>query len=65
MKTLWSVELEANSWEDDLFNGTFDECVKYCEEYDYTIDGKEARLVKILVDEDGCVLEALEIVNEL
>ena len=65
MKTLWSVELEGNMWNDDTFNGTFDECVEYCKEYDYAIDGKEARLAKILVDEDGCVLEALEIVNEL
>nr|DAO65198.1 MAG TPA: hypothetical protein [Caudoviricetes sp.] len=65
MKTLWSVELEGNMWNDDTFNGTFDECVEYCEEYNYLIDGKEARLAKILVDENGCVLEALEIVNEL
>lgn len=65
MKTLWSVELEGNMWNDDTFNGTFDECVEYCKECDYAINGKEARLVKILVDEDGCVLEALEIVNEL
>lgn len=65
MKTLWSVELEGNMWNDDTFNGTFDECVEYCKKYNYLIDGKEARLAKILVDENGCVLEALEIVNEL
>lgn len=65
MKTLWSVELEGNMWNDDTFNGTFDECVEYCEEYNYLIDGKEVRLAKILVDENGCVLEVLEIVNEL
>ena len=52
-------------WNDDTFNGTFDECVEYCKKYNYLIDGKEARLAKILVDENGCVLEALEIVNEL
>ena len=65
MKTLWSVELEGNMWNDDTFNGTFDECVEYCKKCNYLIDGKEARLAKILVDENGCVLEALEIVNEL
>lgn len=65
MKTLWSVELEGNMWNDDTFNGTFDECVEYCKKYNHLIDGKEARLAKILVDENGCVLEALEIVNEL
>lgn len=60
----WSVELEDNSWDDDIFNGTYEECIDYCNEYDYKIDGVEARLVKVLL-EDGCVVEALEIVNEI
>lgn len=61
---MWSVELEGNSWNDDTFNGSYSECVEYCEKYDYKIDGQEARIAKILV-EDGCVLEVLEIVEEL
>lgn len=61
---LWSVELEGNSWNDDTFNGTFEECTEYCKEYDYKVDGEEARIAKILV-EDSCVLEVLEIVEEL
>ncbi len=60
---LWSVELEGNSWNDDTFNGSYKECVQYCEKYDYKI-GQDARLAKILV-EDGCVIEVLEIVEEL
>lgn len=61
---MWSVELEGNSWNDDTFNGTYEECVDYCKEYDYTVDGDEARIAKILV-EDGCVIEVLELVEEL
>ena len=64
MKTLWSVELEANGYEDDTFNGTFEECIEYCKDYDYAI-GTDCRLAKILVDEDGFVAECLEIVEEL
>ena len=65
MKTVWSVELEANNWDDDLFNGTFEECVKYCEERDYKVDGEEARLAKLQLNEDGSVAECLEIVDEI
>lgn len=61
---MWSVELEGNSWNDDTFNGTYEECIEYCQEQNYKIDGQDARLAKILV-EDGCVLEVLEIVEEL
>lgn len=64
MKEIWSVELEGNSWNDDTFNGTYEECVKYCEEADYRIDGKEARLAKVLID-GNYVVECLEIVEEL
>lgn len=65
MEIVWSVELESNSWDDDLFNGTFEECVKYCEERDYKIDGEEARLAKLQLDESRYVVECLEIVNEI
>lgn len=61
---LWSVELEANTWNDDTFNGTYDECIQYCEDYDYKIDGKEARLAHVVI-EDGVVIDTIEIVNEV
>ena len=31
-KTLFSVELESNSWCDDTLNGTLDECKSYIKE---------------------------------
>ena len=53
----WSVELKDNSWNDDTFNGTYEECIKYCEDNDYTIDGETARLAEIEVDANtGCVI---------
>ena len=64
MKILWSVELEANGYEDDTFNGTFEECIEYCKDYGYAI-GKDGRLAKIVVEEDGCVSECVEIVEEI
>ena len=58
----WSVEL-APDYADDTFNGTYEECIEYCKEKNYEV-GTDCQLVKILV-EDGCVLEALEIVTEI
>ena len=62
---IWSVEHNANSWDDDMFNGTFDECVEYCKENNYKIDGVECRLAEIGLDERGCVVETYNIVNEI
>ncbi len=63
-KEIWSVELEATLWTDDIFNGSYDECIEWCKKNDYKIDGKEARLARLLT-EDDCVLETLEIVDDL
>lgn len=30
-KRAWSVELESNAWQDDTFNGTVNECIRYCQ----------------------------------
>ena len=62
---MWSVETEANSWNDDEFNGTFDECVQYCKANDYKIDGEFARLAEIEVDERGCVIDTYRIVEDI
>lgn len=64
-KVIWSVELESCNWNDDIFSGSYAECVEFCSERGYEIDGKTGRLAKILVDEDGCVLEVLEIMEDL
>lgn len=53
MKT-WSVELEANMWNDDTFNGTFEECVAYCDAKGYDIDGEEARIARIDTEDGYC-----------
>ena len=47
-KIIWSVELSPY-YDDDTFNGTFDECVEYCRDMEYII-GKDCRLAKILVN---------------
>lgn len=51
----WSVETEENSWNDDLFNGTLEECIEYCKEKDIKVDGKNARIMKICLDENGVI----------
>lgn len=63
-KKTWSVQL-ADDWMDDTFNGTYEECIEWCKKNDYRIDGKEARLAKILVNENGSCLEVLEYVDDL
>ena len=62
---VWSVELACNNRNNDTFDGTFEECVEYCKENDYVIDGKSARLAEIEVDEDGCWTYCYDIVEEL
>lgn len=51
----WSVETEENSWNDDLFNGTLEECIEYCKEKNIKVDGKNARIMKICLDENGVI----------
>lgn len=62
---LWSVEHETNSWADDMFNGTYEECMVYCREHGYKIDGEECRLAEVELDERGCVIDTYDIVNEV
>lgn len=51
----WSVETEENSWSDDLFNGTLEECIKYCKDKDIKVDGENARIMKVCLDENGVI----------
>lgn len=51
----WSVETEENSWSDDLFNGTLEECIEYCKDKNIKVDGKNARIMKICIDENGSI----------
>lgn len=63
-KKTWSVQL-ADDWMDDTFNGTREECIEWCRKNDYKINGKEARLAKILINENGSCLEVLEYIDDL
>lgn len=65
MTRTWSVEHEANSWNDDMFNGTYEECIEYCKSHDYKIDGIECRLAEIEVDDCGCVVDTYTLINEI
>ena len=56
----WSVELEANSWNDDTYISSFDECIEFCKKYDYKLDDKEARLAEVEI-EDNCVVYTYDI----
>lgn len=51
---MWSVESEVNSFNNDEFNGTFAECLAYVKEQGYKLDGHEAKIALIEVDEKGC-----------
>lgn len=62
---VWSVQHEGNSWNDDMFNGTYEECVEYCKDHDYKIDGVECQLAEIEVDESGCCTYTYSIVDEI
>ena len=55
--TFYSVELEATGYEDDTFNGTFEECVEYIKENEYS--SEETRIAKIVDDGDPTVAEII------
>lgn len=63
-RQIWSVQI-ANDWMNDTFNGTREECIEWCRKNDYKIDGKDARIAKILIDENGLWLEDLEYIDDL
>lgn len=55
MKMVWSVELIYTGYSDDTFNGTLEECIEYCRKNAYSLDGNEARLAEVLLDDKGIV----------
>ena len=60
---IYSVEIKENNYNDDLFNGTFEECVDYIERNGYTRENSDVRIAEIEV-EDGCVIDCLDIITE-
>lgn len=61
----WSVETEENDWNDDLFNGTLEECIEYCKSKNINVDGSNARIAKICLDENGCVDFWEELIDDI
>ena len=59
-KTVWSVEVEGNSYNDDLFNGTHEECIEYIKNNGFEL-GNGCQLAQIVIDERGCVIDTLKI----
>lgn len=51
---IWSVELRDNLWNDDTYTGTFEECIAYCDQKGYDIDGEEARIAEIDSEDGYC-----------
>ena len=64
MKTTYSVEIKDTMYTDDIFNGSFEECVEYIKENEYTKEENDVRIAKVLVDEDNTVIECVEIITE-
>lgn len=63
-KRTYSVEIKETLYADDLFNGTFEECVEYINEEGFTRENDDVRIAEIEVDEDGCVVFTHEIITE-
>ena len=53
--------MEANAFYDDLFNGTYEECLEYCNRSGYDIDGENCRLAEIELEENGVVEDTIQI----
>lgn len=64
MKTIYSVEIKDAMYTDDIFNGSFEECVEYINENEYTKEENDVRIAKVIIDEDNTVIECVEIITE-
>lgn len=60
----YSVQIEGNSYDDDLFNGTFEECVDYIDQQGYTREENDVRIAEIEVDDKGTVTYTYDIITE-
>lgn len=61
----WSVETEGNDWNDDLFNGSLEECIEYCKDKNIDVDGSNARIAKICLAENGSVDFCEELIDNI
>lgn len=56
---VWSVELAVQNFEDDTFNGNYEECQAWVKEHEYEND--KYQLALVVIDEDGLVLDTLDV----
>ncbi len=63
MKT-YSVEIEQTEYADDMFVGTFEECVDYIKKEGYNREDNDVRIAEIELDEKGCVDYTYHIITE-
>ena len=64
MKTTYSVEIKDTMYTDDIFNGSFEECVEYIKENEYTKEDNDVRIAKVIIDEDNTIVECVEIITK-
>ncbi|UWG05763.1 MAG: hypothetical protein [Bacteriophage sp.] len=58
-KVFYSVELESNSYMDDIINGTLEECREWCKNHGYS--NADGRIAEITDDGDPLVTAFYEI----
>ena len=61
MKKIWSLQHDGNSYNDDCFNGTFEECVEYAKKLE--LEPEQYQVALIEIDEDGIVTYTHEVVK--
>ena len=57
----YSVESDDNSYNDDEFNGSYEECVEYATKEGYDNSNCQIALIQV---EDGCAVYCHEMDNE-
>lgn len=67
----WSVESERNSYEDDEYNGNYNECVEYAKQHGYTnydlyapIQADTACQISFIQSDDGKFTECIDTIHE-
>jgi len=58
--TVWSVEIEANWFYDDLFLGSYSECIEYCNKAD---TDEFYQIAKIGFDKKGNITRKYEVIK--
>ena len=60
----YSVQHVSNSYNDDLYNGTLEECIHYIEKNEMMTNEYDAQIALINVQTDGCTDYTHEIIKE-